>query len=86
MKVHPLIADVNGRWVLMTRYLRGIRPPDQLLSLSAAGRGGDGDEAVEQVADKAELVAWFVSLIPYMAKNTMFPGLQVWNTINLLME
>ena len=63
-KVNPLVADVTGKSVLMTRYFRALEPPSELL-----------DSADSKLS--AENVAWFVSLIPYLPSNALFPGLQV---------
>ena len=60
----PLVADVTGKSVLVTRYFRALKPPEQLI------------EDEEPLA-AAEKVAWFVSLIPYLPSNALFPGLQV---------
>jgi hypothetical protein len=58
------VADVNGRAMLMTRFMRALSPPQEIT------------EPADPKAS-AEKVAWFVSLIPYVAKNALFPGLQV---------
>ena len=64
--VTPLVIDVEGKAVLMTRYFRGLSPPSELLS-----RGEEGSQD--------EVVAWFVSLIPYVPSNAYFPGLgDIW--------
>lgn len=66
--INPLVIDVNGRSVLMTRYLRGIAPPSEV---------GSSNEDVSA----AEAVAWFVSTIPYLPSNALFPGLgDIWPT------
>lgn len=66
-KINPLVADVTGKSVLMTRFFRAIRPPQDLL-----------EQATES---KASTIAWFVSLIPYLPNNALFPGLQdIWPT------
>ncbi len=84
-RVNPMVADVNGRSVLLTRYLRRLRPPEQLLSGTSTGAGGgsanddDEDENPSSGSDPASRVAWFVSLVPYASKQSMFPGLQeIW--------
>ena len=63
-QINPLVADVTGKSVLVTRFLKSLRPPQELV-------GG------EEPLAAAEKVSWFVSLIPYMPSNAMFPGLQV---------
>ena len=62
-----MVADTGGRSVLMTRYFRALMPPREFVDSS-------GDDSLKGSADK---VAWFVSLIPYLPRSTMFPGLPV---------
>ena len=65
--VHPLVIDVEGKAVLMTRYFRGIAPPHELFS------------RIDDSNNRAHVVAWFVSLIPYTPSNAYFPGLgDIW--------
>ena len=65
-QVNPLVIDVEGKAVLMTRYIRGIMPPQELFS------------KIEDTS-RAQAVAWFVSLIPYIPSNAYFPGLgDIW--------
>ena len=65
-QLSPLVIDVEGRAVLMTRYIRAITPPRELLARS------------EDVST-AQVVAWFVSLVPYVPSNAFFPGLgDIW--------
>ena len=63
-QVNPLVADVTGKSVLMTRYFRALEPPSELLDSS-------------DTKLSAENVTWFVSLIPYLPSNALFPGIQV---------
>lgn len=67
-KFNPMVADLTGRSVLVTRYFRAIRPPHDVL---------------ENNDKNAEKVAWFVSLIPYLPRNALFPGIQVAFCINI---
>ena len=60
--MNPLVADVNGRSLLMTRFFRSLNPPRDLM---------------ENSDSSAESVAWFVSLIPHTPRNALFPGLKV---------
>ena len=60
-QVDPMVADTGGRSVLMTRYFRALLPPRELADSSSG-------------LDK---VAWFVSLVPYLPRSAMFPGLPV---------
>ena len=67
-KINPLVADVSGKSVLMTRFFRAIKPPQDLIET--------GDTKASSIA-----LAWFVSLIPYLPSNSLFPGLQsIWPT------
>ena len=59
--VNPLVVDVTGKSVLMTRYLKALSAPPDLL------RNVEESEA-------AEAVAWFVSLLPYLPSSILFPG------------
>ena len=60
-KINPMVADITGKSLLMTRYFRSLKPPESLL------------DNAEPLAS-AEKVAWFVSLIPYVPSNALFPG------------
>ena len=67
-KINPLVIDVTGRSVLLTRYLRPIPPPAEVRESSTE-------------VPSHESVAWFVSLIPYLPSNALFPGLgDIWPT------
>ncbi|TRY71952.1 hypothetical protein TCAL_17145 [Tigriopus californicus] len=62
----PMVADLTGKSVLVTRYFRAIRPPHDVL---------------ENNDQNPEKVAWFVALIPYLPRNALFPGIQaIWPT------
>ena len=72
--INPLVVDVGGRSVLMTRYIRGLSAPADVKQLS-------DNNSVE------ESIAWFVSLIPYIPSNSLFPGLgDIWPTCEHLMQ
>lgn len=53
--------------MLITRYFRALMPPREFVDSS----GGDSSKG------SADKVAWFVSLIPYLPRSAMFPGLPV---------
>ena len=73
-KINPLVADVTGKSVLMTRFFKSIKPPQELLE--------SGDSKAS-----ASSVAWFVSLIPYLPNNALFPGLQdIWPTCDQVLH
>ena len=66
--INPLVVDVNGRSVLMTRYIRGLSAPN------------DVKHSSEDIS-VPESIAWFVSLVPYLPSNALFPGLgDIWPT------
>ena len=68
------MADVSGKATLVTRYFRALRPPQDVLANS------DNPQL------SAEKISWFVSLIPYLPKNALFPGLPViWPNCEQLM-
>ena len=64
-----MVADTSGRSVLVNRYFRALMPPRELVDSSSSG--GDSSKG------SADKVAWFVSLIPYLPRSAMFPGLPV---------
>ena len=76
-RINPLVADVTGKSVLITRFFRPIRPPAEILeakSEAAAVKAGASPSATLSIA-------WFVSLVPYIPRNGIFPGLQdIWPT------
>ena len=73
-KINPLVADVTGKSVLMTRFFKSIKPPSELLE--------SGDSKAS-----ATSIAWFVSLIPYLPNNGLFPGLQdIWPTCDQILH
>jgi coiled-coil and C2 domain-containing protein 2A len=58
---NPLVVDVSGTSVLMTRYLKSLAPPQEIL------------QHMED-SEVNEAVAWFVSLVPYVPSSILFPG------------
>ena len=99
---NPLVADVSGKSVLATRFLRPLRPPPELVGgeeplagtlLTRSSLVSNTLPLFHPVQNiialltifglfaAAEKVSWFVSLIPYLPSNAMFPGLQdIWPT------
>ena len=74
-RINPLVADVTGKSVLITRFFRAIRAPTEILEASASTDA------------KALAIAWFVSLVPYLPRNAIFPGLQdIWPTCDQFMH
>ena len=62
-RINPMVVDVTGKSLLMTRYFKSLKPPDPLVT-----------DNIESSLVSAEKVAWFVSLIPYIPSNALFPG------------
>ena len=70
-KINPMVADVTGKSVLLTRYFRPLKPPQELLTSEP----------------KALNIAWYISLIPYVPSNGLFPGLQdIWPTSDQFLQ
>ncbi|CAB4064698.1 CC2D2A [Lepeophtheirus salmonis] len=79
-KLNPLVVDVSGKSILMTRYIKTLDLPTEIFSVE----GGSTDNNSPEPADQ---VAWFVSLIPYVPSNALFPGLKnIWPTSNQVMN
>ena len=71
-RINSLVADVTGKSVLITRFFRPIRAPAEILEAKSEG-GGNTSATLS--------IAWFVSLVPYIPRNGIFPGLQdIWPT------
>ena len=68
-EVKTFVTDTNFKSVFITRYFKAIKPPDELTNK------GLSSEAT------SELVARYVSLIPFVSDSMIFPGLcDIWNT------
>ncbi|XP_067085744.1 coiled-coil and C2 domain-containing protein 2A [Osmerus mordax] len=64
------VIDINGKTVFITRFLRPLNPPQELL-----------DASPNSPQDTTELVARFVSLIPSLPDNVSFAGVcDLWST------
>ncbi|XP_034566120.1 coiled-coil and C2 domain-containing protein 2A isoform X2 [Notolabrus celidotus] len=64
------IIDLNGKTVFITRYIRPLNPPQELL-----------DEFPNNPQDTTALVARFVSLIPSLPDRVSFSGVcDLWST------
>ena len=67
-EVKPTAMDTEGRTVFVTRFLRPIRPPDELIE--------NGETSLETTVN----VAKFVQMIPFVADSLIFPGLcDIWS-------
>lgn len=85
----PLVIDTRGRSVLVTRYLRQTPLPVELRTINPAEDDGGGNSGVGgNVAGSLEqAAAWFVSQVPYLPSNAMFPGLgDIWPTSDEVLQ
>ncbi|KAL4236187.1 Coiled-coil and C2 domain-containing protein 2A [Mactra antiquata] len=71
-EIKTFVTDINFKSIFITRYFKPIKPPDDLL---------DKGEAA------SELVARYVSLIPFIPDSMIFPGLcDIWNTCDQFLQ
>ncbi|XP_074490630.1 coiled-coil and C2 domain-containing protein 2A isoform X1 [Sebastes fasciatus] len=64
------VIDLNGKTVFITRYIRPLTPPEELL-----------DTFPNNAAETSALVARFVSLIPFLPDRVSFSGAcDLWST------
>ncbi|XP_053433431.1 coiled-coil and C2 domain-containing protein 2A isoform X2 [Nycticebus coucang] len=70
------VIDISGKTVFITRYLKPLNPPQELLDLHP-----DNPQAT------AELVARYVSLIPFLPDTVSFAGLcDLWSTSDQFLD
>ncbi|GFT89046.1 coiled-coil and C2 domain-containing protein 2A [Nephila pilipes] len=68
-------VDLSGKWIFVTRFLRPLSPPEELLL--------GNRESLETM----ELLARFVSLIPTVSDSITFPGLcDIWSTSDQFLQ
>ncbi|XP_048108289.1 coiled-coil and C2 domain-containing protein 2A isoform X3 [Alosa alosa] len=66
------VIDINGKTVFITRYIRPLNPPQELL-----------DASPNNPQETMELVARYVSLIPSLPDSVSFAGVcDLWSTCN----
>ncbi|XP_054855261.1 coiled-coil and C2 domain-containing protein 2A isoform X2 [Eublepharis macularius] len=64
------VIDINGKTVFVTRYIKPLNPPEELLRVHA-----DNPQAT------SEAVAWYVALIPFLPDSVSFAGIcDLWST------
>ncbi|KAL2089530.1 hypothetical protein ACEWY4_014218 [Coilia grayii] len=64
------VIDINGKTVFITRYIRPLNPPQELLDVSP-----------NNAQETAELIARYVSLIPFLPDSISFAGVcDLWST------
>ncbi|KFM58390.1 Coiled-coil and C2 domain-containing protein 2A, partial [Stegodyphus mimosarum] len=68
-------VDLSGKWIFITRFLRPLAPPKELVA--------GNKESIETM----ELLARFVSLIPTVSDSIAFPGLcDIWSTSDQFLQ
>uniref|UniRef100_X1Z7B6 C2 domain-containing protein n=1 Tax=Capitella teleta TaxID=283909 RepID=X1Z7B6_CAPTE len=69
------VVDINGKSVFITRYFKSLKPPEELFSGEESGN------------EKVELVARYVSMIPFVSDSVVFPGLcDIWSTCDQFLQ
>uniref|UniRef100_A0A674INJ9 Coiled-coil and C2 domain containing 2A n=2 Tax=Terrapene triunguis TaxID=2587831 RepID=A0A674INJ9_9SAUR len=70
------VVDINGKTVFITRYIKPLNPPQELLN---------GHPNNSQAA--AELVARYVALIPFLPDSVSFAGIcDLWSTSDQFLD
>ncbi|XP_018423746.1 PREDICTED: coiled-coil and C2 domain-containing protein 2A [Nanorana parkeri] len=70
------VTDINGSTVFITRYIKALQPPQQLLEANT-----------NNVQATSELVARYVSLIPFLPDNVSFAGVcNLWSTSDQFLD
>ncbi|XP_032128755.1 coiled-coil and C2 domain-containing protein 2A isoform X4 [Sapajus apella] len=70
------VIDINGKTVFITRYLKPLNPPEELLSVYP-----------NNLQATAELVARYVSLIPFLPDTVSFAGIcDLWSTSDQFLD
>ncbi|MEE6462446.1 hypothetical protein FKM82_001600 [Ascaphus truei] len=70
------VTDINGTTVFVTRYIKSLNPPQEFL-----------DEHPNNTQAATELVARYVSLIPFLPDNVSFAGIcNLWSTSDQFLD
>ncbi|XP_069833527.1 coiled-coil and C2 domain-containing protein 2A [Dendropsophus ebraccatus] len=70
------VTDINGTTVFVTRYVKALKPPQELL-----------DADPNNVQATSELVARYVSLIPFLPDNVSFAGIcNLWSASDQFLD
>uniref|UniRef100_A0A5F9D1L1 Coiled-coil and C2 domain containing 2A n=1 Tax=Oryctolagus cuniculus TaxID=9986 RepID=A0A5F9D1L1_RABIT len=70
------VIDISGKTVFITRYLRPLNPPEELLTVYPSNPQAT-----------AELVARYVSLIPFLPDTVSFAGIcDLWSTSDQFLD
>ncbi|XP_077980820.1 coiled-coil and C2 domain-containing protein 2A-like [Glandiceps talaboti] len=74
-EVLTTVMNIDGKSVFVTRYFKPIKPPDEILNTES--------DPMRQ----AELIARFVSLIPFVSDSVVFPGMcDIWSTCDQFLQ
>uniref|UniRef100_A0A8D0H1Y2 Coiled-coil and C2 domain containing 2A n=1 Tax=Sphenodon punctatus TaxID=8508 RepID=A0A8D0H1Y2_SPHPU len=70
------VIDINGKTVFITRYMKPLNPPQELLSVHA-----------NNLQATTELVARYVALIPFLPDSVSFAGIcDLWSTSDQFLD
>ncbi|XP_067325078.1 coiled-coil and C2 domain-containing protein 2A isoform X3 [Anolis sagrei] len=70
------VIDINGKTVFITRYIKPLNPPEELLQLQA-----------DNLQETSELVARYVALIPFLPDAVSFAGIcDLWSTSDQFLD
>ncbi|XP_077790631.1 coiled-coil and C2 domain-containing protein 2A isoform X2 [Podarcis muralis] len=70
------VIDINGKTVFITRYIKPLNPPDELLRVHA-----------DNPQETSELVARYVALIPFLPDSVSFAGIcDLWSTSDQFLD
>ncbi|KAJ6659406.1 hypothetical protein lerEdw1_019138 [Lerista edwardsae] len=70
------VIDINGKTVFVTRYIRPLNAPEELLHVHA-----------DNVQETSELLAWYVALIPFLPDSVSFAGIcDLWSTSDQFLD
>nr|XP_015200508.1 PREDICTED: coiled-coil and C2 domain-containing protein 2A isoform X2 [Lepisosteus oculatus] len=70
------VIDINGKTVFITRYIKPLNPPQELL-----------DAFPNSLQETSELVAHYVSLIPFLPDSVSFAGIcDLWSTCDQFLD
>ncbi|XP_060135062.1 coiled-coil and C2 domain-containing protein 2A isoform X1 [Zootoca vivipara] len=70
------VIDINGKTVFITRYIKPLNPPDELLRVH-----------VDNPQETSELVARYVALIPFLPDSVSFAGIcDLWSTSDQFLD
>ncbi|KAJ7329422.1 hypothetical protein JRQ81_015596 [Phrynocephalus forsythii] len=70
------VTDINGKMVFITRYIKPLNPPEELLQAHA-----------DNPQETSELVAHYVALVPFLPDAVSFSGIcDIWSTSDQFLD